>query len=93
MVPDPPRQARTIPFGPWLDGMERRAPVGVVISAAANKLARVYIAATESPKAMMTKPAAASDMSSPVDVNHDVFIGPKPFPQAQASRRTGRPLL
>src|SRR5271170_1711582 len=29
------------PFGPWLDALERRAPVKVVITAAANKLARV----------------------------------------------------
>ncbi len=29
------------PFGPWLDGLEKRAPVGVVIAAAANKLARI----------------------------------------------------
>jgi transposase len=29
------------PFGPWLDGLEQRAPVGVVIAAAANKLARI----------------------------------------------------
>jgi transposase len=29
------------PFGPWLDTLERRAPVKVVITAAANKLARV----------------------------------------------------
>lgn len=29
------------PFGPWLDGLEKRAPVGVVITAAANKLARM----------------------------------------------------
>src|ERR1700759_808941 len=29
------------PFGPWLDALERRSPVKVVITAAANKLARV----------------------------------------------------
>jgi len=29
------------PFGPWLDALERRASVKVVITAAANKLARV----------------------------------------------------
>jgi transposase len=29
------------PFGPWLDSLEQRAPVKVVITAAANKLARV----------------------------------------------------
>ena len=29
------------PFGPWLDGLEQRAPVKVVIAAAANKLARM----------------------------------------------------
>jgi transposase len=29
------------PFGPWLDGPEQRAPIGVVIAAAANKLARI----------------------------------------------------
>jgi transposase len=29
------------PFGPWLDVLERRAPVKVVVTAAANKLARV----------------------------------------------------
>jgi len=29
------------PFGPWLDALERRAPVKVVVTAAANKLARV----------------------------------------------------
>src|ERR1700691_360343 len=29
------------PFGPWLDALEQRAPVKVVITAAANKLARV----------------------------------------------------
>ena len=29
------------PFGPWLDGLQRRAPVGVVITAAANRLARI----------------------------------------------------
>jgi transposase len=29
------------PFGPWLDALERRSPVKVVIIAAANKLARV----------------------------------------------------
>jgi transposase len=34
------KRARS-PFGPWLDGLEQRAPVGVVIAAAANKLARI----------------------------------------------------
>jgi transposase len=29
------------PFGPWLDGLEQRAPINVVITAAANKLARI----------------------------------------------------
>jgi transposase len=29
------------PFGPWLDALEQRAPINVVITAAANKLARV----------------------------------------------------
>ena len=29
------------PFGPWLDALERRAPVKVVVTAAANKLARI----------------------------------------------------
>lgn len=29
------------PFGPWLNGLEQRAPVKVVITAAANKLARI----------------------------------------------------
>jgi transposase len=29
------------PFGPWLDALDRRSPVKVVITAAANKLARV----------------------------------------------------
>ena len=29
------------PFGPWLNALERRAPVKVVITAAANKLARI----------------------------------------------------
>src|SRR6195952_5147136 len=29
------------PFGPWLDGLEKRAPVSVVITAAANKIARM----------------------------------------------------
>jgi len=29
------------PFGPWLDALERRSPVKVVITAAANKLARI----------------------------------------------------
>ncbi len=29
------------PFGPWLDSLERRSPVKVVITAAANKLARI----------------------------------------------------
>jgi transposase len=29
------------PFGPWLDALEQRAPISVVITAAANKLARV----------------------------------------------------
>jgi transposase len=29
------------PLGPWLDSLEQRAPVKVVITAAANKLARV----------------------------------------------------
>jgi transposase len=29
------------PFGPWLDALERRSPVKVVITAAANRLARV----------------------------------------------------
>jgi transposase len=36
-----PRQGEGSPFGPWLDGLERRSPVKVVITAAANKLARV----------------------------------------------------
>jgi transposase len=29
------------PFGPWLDGLEQQAPIGVVITAAANKLVRI----------------------------------------------------
>jgi transposase len=29
------------PFGPWLDALERRSPVKVVVTAAANKLARI----------------------------------------------------
>jgi transposase len=29
------------PFGPWLDALEQRAPINVVITAAANKLARI----------------------------------------------------
>jgi transposase len=29
------------PFGPWLNALERRSPVKVVITAAANKLARI----------------------------------------------------
>jgi hypothetical protein len=29
------------PFGPWLDSLERRSPVKIVIKAAANKLARI----------------------------------------------------
>ena len=29
------------PFGPWLDALERRSPVKIVITAAANKLARI----------------------------------------------------
>ena len=33
------------PFGPWLDGLEQRAPVGVVIATAANKLACIAWAA------------------------------------------------
>jgi transposase len=28
-------------FGPWLDSLERRSPVKIVITAAANKLARI----------------------------------------------------
>ena len=34
------KRARS-PFGPWLDALEQLAPVKVVITAAANKLARV----------------------------------------------------
>jgi transposase len=34
------KRARS-PFGPWLDALEQRAPVKVVITAAANKLARI----------------------------------------------------
>jgi transposase len=30
-----------VPFGAWLDGLELRAPINVVITAAANKLARI----------------------------------------------------
>ena len=29
------------PFGPWLDSLQRRSPVKIVITAAANKLARI----------------------------------------------------
>ena len=29
------------PFGPWLDTLETRAPINVVVTAAANKLARI----------------------------------------------------
>jgi transposase len=29
------------PFGPWLNALVRRSPVKVVITAAANKLARI----------------------------------------------------
>jgi transposase len=29
------------PFGPWFDALEQRAPINVVITAAANKLARI----------------------------------------------------
>src|ERR1700734_2928183 len=29
------------PFGPWLDSLETRAPINVVVTAAANKLARI----------------------------------------------------
>ena len=29
------------PFGPWLDALEQRAPINVVITAAANKLSRI----------------------------------------------------
>jgi transposase len=29
------------PFGPWLDRLEHRSPVKVVVTAAANKLARI----------------------------------------------------
>jgi len=39
------------PFGPWLDALEQRAPVKVVITAAANKLARVAWAVLSSGEA------------------------------------------
>jgi transposase len=29
------------PFGAWLDALEQRAPINVVITAAANKLSRI----------------------------------------------------
>jgi transposase len=29
------------PFGPWLDAVERRSPIKVVVNAASNKLARI----------------------------------------------------
>jgi transposase len=34
-------QRERSPFGPWLDAPEQRAPINVVITAAANKLARI----------------------------------------------------
>ena len=48
------------PFGPWLDALERRSPVKVVITAAANKLARIAWAVLSSGQDYRAVPDAIS---------------------------------
>ena len=55
------------PFGPWLNALERRAPVKVVITAAANKLARIAWAVLSSGQDYRAVPDAITGLSK---INH-----------------------